>query len=41
MLGRIDYFSSIGATCLGVFLLLGGLISLRNKPLVLDLNRKK
>ena len=41
VLGRVDYFSSAGAACLGIALLLGGLVSLRNKPLVLDLSRRK
>ena len=40
-LGRISYFTDIGATCLGVFLLMGGWISLRNKPFVLDFSRNK
>ncbi|MBV6395407.1 MAG: hypothetical protein HFACDABA_00983 [Anaerolineales bacterium] len=41
LLGRLDYFSSIGATCLGIFFLMGGLVALRSKPLVLDFGRKK
>lgn len=41
VLGRINYFTSVGGTCLGVIFLLGGLISLRAKPLVLDFSKKK
>ncbi len=41
MLGRINYPSNLGATCIGSFLLMGGLVSLRNKPLVLDFSRRK
>lgn len=41
MLGHINYPSNLGTTCLGSFLLLGGLVSLRNKPLVLDFSRRK
>ena len=41
MLGRINYLSNFGATCIGSFLLMGGLISLRNKPLALDFSRRK
>ena len=41
MLGRINYPSNLGATCIGSFLLMGGLVALRNKPLTLDLSRRK
>ncbi len=41
LLGRINYPSNLGATCIGSFLLMGGLVSLRNKPLVLDFSRRK
>ncbi len=41
LLGRINYPSNFGATCIGSFLLMGGLVSLRNKPLILDLSRRK
>lgn len=41
MLGHINYPSNLGATCIGSFLLMGGLVSLRNKPLVLDFSRRK
>ncbi len=41
LLGRINYPSNFGATCIGSFLLMGGLVSLRNKPLTLDLSRRK
>lgn len=36
MLGHINYPSNLGATCIGSFLLMGGLVFLRNKPLVLE-----
>ena len=41
VLGRMDYLSSIGATCIGVFLLMGGAVALRSKPLVLDFSKKR
>ncbi len=41
LLGRINYPSNLGATCIGSFLLMGGLVALRNKPLVLDFSRRK
>ena len=41
LLGRINYPSNLGAACIGSFLLMGGLVSLRNKPLVLDFSRRK
>ncbi|MBK9210264.1 MAG: DUF3592 domain-containing protein [Anaerolineales bacterium] len=44
MLGRINYFSNIESTCIGMFLLMGGLLSLggkRDKPLTLDFRRRK
>jgi cytochrome c oxidase assembly protein Cox11 len=41
MLGHINYPSNLGTTCIGSFLLMGGLIALRNKPLVLDFSRRK
>jgi cytochrome c oxidase assembly protein Cox11 len=41
LLGRINYPSNLGATCIGSFLLMGGLVALRNKPLVLDFSKKE
>ena len=41
LLGRIGYPANIEATCIGMFLLMGGLVALRNKPLVLDFSRRK
>jgi hypothetical protein len=41
LLGWVEYPSNIQATCLGMFLLMGGLVALRNKPLVLDFRRRK
>jgi len=41
LLGRIGYPSNLEATCLGSFLLMGGLVALRNKPLTLDFSRRK
>jgi hypothetical protein len=41
LLGWVEYPSNIQATCLGLFLLMGGLVALRNKPLVLDFSRRK
>jgi hypothetical protein len=41
LLGRIGYSANIEATCLGVFLLMGGLVALRSKPLVLDFSCRK
>jgi hypothetical protein len=41
LLGRIGYPANIEATCIGMFLLMGGLVTLRNKPLVLDFSRRK
>ena len=40
MLGRINYPSNIESTCIGMFLLMGGLVSLSNKTLTLNLRRK-
>lgn len=39
--GRINYLSNLGSCCLGVFLLMGGAVDLRNKPLTLDLRKRK
>ncbi len=39
-LGRVSYFTDVVPACLGVFLLMGGLVALRNKPLVLDFSKK-
>ena len=39
--GRLNYPSNAGTTCLGIILLLGGLIALMNRPIVLDLRRKQ
>ncbi len=41
LLGRIGYPANIEASCLGMFLLMGGLVALRSKPLVLDFSRRK
>lgn len=41
LLGRINYPSNFGTTCIGSFLLMGGLVSLGNKQLTLDLRRRK
>lgn len=41
LLGRINYPSNLGTTCIGTFLLMGGLVAFQNKPLVLDFSRKK
>jgi hypothetical protein len=41
LLGWVEYPSNIEVTCLGMFLLMGGLVALRNKPLVLDFRRRK
>jgi len=41
LLGWVEYPSNIEATCLGMFLLMGGLVALRSKPLVLDFSRRK
>lgn len=41
LLGRIGYPANIEATCIGMFLLMGGLVAFRNKPLVLDFSRRK
>jgi hypothetical protein len=41
LLGRIGYPANIEATCIGMFFLMGGLVALRNKPLVLDFSRRK
>jgi hypothetical protein len=41
LLGWVEYPSNIEATCLGMFLLMGGLVAMRNKPLVLDFSRRK
>jgi hypothetical protein len=41
LLGRIGYPANIEASCLGMFFLMGGLVALRNKPLVLDFSRRK
>jgi len=40
LLGRLHYLSNLGATCLGVILLLAGLVALMNKPMVLDLSKR-
>lgn len=40
LLGRINYPSNLGSTCLGLVFLMGGIIALRNKPLVLHLRRR-
>jgi hypothetical protein len=41
LLGRMNYPSNLEATCIGSLLLMGGLVSLRNKPLTLDFSRRK
>lgn len=41
LLGWVEYPSNIEATCLGIFLLMGGLVALRSKPIVLDFSRRK
>jgi hypothetical protein len=41
LLGRIGYPVNLQTTCLGMFLLMGGLVAMRNKPLVLDFSRRK
>ncbi len=40
-LGHINYPSNLESTCLGMILLMGGLISLSNKQFTLDLRRRK
>lgn len=41
LLGRFGYPSNIGVTSLGILFLMGGLISLRAKPLVLDFSKRR
>ena len=40
-LGRLNYLSNIESTCIGAFLFMGGLVSLINKTVTLDLRRRK